>query len=259
MAVITLTSDLGQKDPYLATVKGRMLRRCPGVTLIDISHDIAPWHTPDAAFALRQSYPHFPNDTIHWVGVHSQLMRKERYLVVFHKGQYFICPDDGLFSLLFDDHPDFLFAIRTGMGEEQGDHGIYSDSVMAAGHLASGRDILEVADQVQGIAERSGLRPLEGEDFIRCSVIHIDHFGNAILNVDRETIQRVANGRTPSIRLRGSDRIERFSQRYSDVVPGERLAFFNAFGQLEIAVNQGNASELLGLKLGALVQVQFIG
>ncbi len=257
MAVITLTSDLGTADPYLASVKARMLRRCPQVTLVDITHEVPPWHTQHAAFALRQTYPHFAPDTIHWIGIHSQLLKKERFLVVYHQGQYFVGADDGLFSLLFDEHPEFIFCIREGIGQESGDVGIYPDSVMAAGHLAAAGDILDIAIQVRGIAERSALRPLEGEDFIRGSVVHVDRFGNVILNVDEQMVERVRKGRSVSIRLKGHDRIDRLSRKYGDVVPGERLAFFNSAGFLEIALNQGNASRFLGLKVNDLVQIQF--
>lgn len=257
MAVITLTSDLGAADPYLATVKGRMLRRCPEVVLVDVTHEVSSWNSQQAAYVLRQTFPHFAPDTIHWIGVYSQAQRRERYLVVFHRGQYFVGPDDGLFSLLFDDHPEFIFAIREGVGAERGDLGIYADAVCAAAHLASGADILEIAVQVQTIAERSSLRALDHPDLIRAAVIYIDNFGNVILNVDRALMERVGQGRRFLLRLRKNDQIDKLSQRYSDVPFGERLAFFNSAGYLEIALNQGNAAKMHGLKLDDLVQIVF--
>ncbi len=257
MAVITLTSDLGAADPYLATVKGRMLRRCPEAVLIDVTHEVPSWNSQQAAYVLRQTFPHFAADTIHWIGVYSQAQRRERCLVVFHRSQYFVGPDDGLFSLLFDDHPEFIFSIREGVGAERGDSGIYADGVCAAAHLASGADLLEIAVQVQTIAERSSLRALDTPDLIRATVIHIDRFGNVILNVDRALMERVGKGRSFGLRLRKNDQIDRLSQRYSDVPFGERLAFFNSAGYLEIALNQGNAAKMHGLKLDDLVQIVF--
>jgi hypothetical protein len=257
MAVITLTSDLGAADPYLATVKGRLLRRCPDVNLVDVSHEVPAWNSQQAAFVLRQTFPHFAPDTIHWIGVYSQAHRRERYLVVYHRDQYFIGPDDGLFSLLFEEHPEFIFAIREGVGAESGYPGIYADSVYAAAHLAAGADMLDIASQVQTIAERKPLRALELPDLIRASVIHIDRFGNVILNVDRALLDRVGKGRPFLLRLRKNDQIDQLSQRYSDVPFGERLAFFNAAGYLEIAINQGNAAKMHGLKPDDLVQLVF--
>ena len=259
MAIVTLTSDMGLDDPYVATVKGRILRRCSALTLVDVSHGVRSFDTAAAAFALRQAYPHFPADTIHWVGVASTWAKRPRDLIVHHGGQYFLGPDDGLFSLLFDGHPEFLFALRPGIGDEHGDTGIFADTVLAAGWLAGGGDILAIADQVQGMASRTALRAPEDADSFRANVIHIDRFGNAVLNVDRPQLAAKAAGRPFVLRLRRNDRITTLSTRYAEVEPGERLCRFNAAGFLEISINQGDAAGLLGLSLNDNVIIAFEG
>ena len=257
MALITLTSDLGHVDPYLATVKGRILGRCPGARLVDVSHDVRPYDIKEAAWAVRYAWPHFPEQTIHWIGLDSQQVESVRYLVVVHHNHYFIGADDGLFALLFDHHPEFIFAIRNGISLIHGETGIFSDSVFAASYLAGGGDILEIADQVREIESRTALRAPELPDAIRATVIHVDRFGNAVLDVNRETIERVGRGRKCYLRFRRQERIDGISETYSDVLPGERLFLYNGAGQLEIAVNQGNASGLLGLDVNDTVQVAF--
>lgn len=257
MALITLTSDLGLSDPYVATVKGRMLSRCPVAQLVDVSHQIKPFDHQGISYALRQAYPHFPAETIHWIGVDSQLQQPCRSLVIYHLGQYFVGPDDGLFALLFDEHPDFLFAIRDGVASEHGEEGLYADTVFAAAFLAGGGEILQIANQVQDVVSRVSLRAPAGEDFIRATVIHVDRFGNVILNVDRRAFDSVCQGRNFHLRFRRRERIDTLSSHYADVPVGERLCLFNSGGHLEIAINQGDAAALLGLGLDDAVQLVF--
>jgi S-adenosylmethionine hydrolase len=258
MPIVTLTSDLGLADPYAATVKGRMLRRCPGVQLIDVTHQVRAFETADAARALRETLPHFPDETIHWVGVEPTYPKRPRDLVAVYGSQYVVGPDDGFFSLLSDAHPDFLFAVRHGIAAEFGESGVHADSVLAASWLASGQDILAIAEQVQGIAQRTALRAPEGEDFFRANVVHIDAFGNIVLNVNRAQLEAKANGRKYAVRLRRQDRIDKIHSRYAEVDPGERLCLFNSAGNLEIAINQGNASGLLGIKRNDNVVIEFV-
>ncbi len=257
MALITLTSDLGTRDPYLATVKGRLYRHSPDLVLVDVTHHVRPNEMPMAAWALRQAYPAFAPDSIHWVGVDSQYVKNQRDLVVYHHGQYFVGPDDGLFALLFDEYPEFIFAIQQGIGSSMGLGGIYADTVLAAAHLARGGEILDIAEQVKGIAELNSIRPHQGSDFIRGTVIWVDHFGNLMLNIHRDMMEQVGRGRPMRIRFRARYQVERIRERYSDVPAGDVLARYNSGGYLEIAINRGNARDMFNLKLHDLVQVQF--
>ncbi len=258
MPIVTLTSDLGLADPYAATVKGRLLRRCPTATLVDVTHQVSSFETADAARALRTVLPHFPDESIHWVGVEPTYPRRPRDLVAVYGSQYVIGPDDGFFSLLSEAHPDFLFAIRSGVAAENGESGVHADSVLAAAWLASGEDILAISEQVQGIAQRTALRAPEGNDFLRANVVHVDTFGNVVLNVDEAQLKAKADGRAIVVRLRRQERIEKVHQRYAEVEPGERLCLFNSSGNLEIAINQGNASGLLGIKRNDNVVIEFV-
>ncbi|MCW3078295.1 MAG: hypothetical protein JWO32_2904, partial [Bacteroidetes bacterium] len=114
MSIVTLTTDLGYRDPYLAIVKARLLTQNPGLQIIDLSCDIKDNNISDAAFILKHSLPHFPQGTIHLVAVkfianNSGLNKNNsidntRYLLSNYKGQYIVCPDNGLFTLIDNDY-----------------------------------------------------------------------------------------------------------------------------------------------------------
>lgn len=256
--LITLTSDLGSRDPYLASVKGRLLSNCPGVQLLDVSHELKPWDLNEAAWTLAYAWPNFPAETIHWIGLDYPAGRKVgRDLICFHEGHYFIGQDNGMFALLFEKHPDFIFEIRSDLAEEMGMQGIYSNTICAAIHLWKGREILDIASEVSEIYTRTLLRPVIQENAIRASVIHIDRFGNALLNITMETLEEVADGRDIYLRYRARERIDGIKENYHDVEAGERLCRVNESGYLEIAINQGHAASLLGLDLNQIVQIAF--
>src|SRR5437870_3047431 len=110
MAIITLTTDLGLKDHYVAMLKGKILTSFPAANLVDISHDIQAFNIQQAAFILRNSYAYFPVNTIHLVNVMAD--RKQlRCVLIKYKNHYFAGVDNGLFSLICDDIPDMIIEL----------------------------------------------------------------------------------------------------------------------------------------------------
>ena len=111
MAIITLTTDMGLRDHYVAAVKGAILTQFPTAIIVDISHQVAPFDNMHTAFVLRNAYPEFPRGTIHIIGVNSEADGHTPHLVVRHDGHYFIGADNGVFSLLFDGKPHEAFEL----------------------------------------------------------------------------------------------------------------------------------------------------
>ena len=103
MAIITLTSDLGSKDSYLASVKGSIYRQLESATIVDITNDITPFNIQEAAYVLRNCFKDFPHGTIHIISVDDELSLKNEHLAVKADGHYFIGSDNGLFSLLLSE------------------------------------------------------------------------------------------------------------------------------------------------------------
>lgn len=257
MPILTLTSDLGSSDAYVAGIKGRLLTACADAVLVDVTHEVTPFQPASAAFFLGQVWADFPTETIHWIGVDSGQDIKTRNLIVMHQQHFFVGADNGIFSMLFDTHPEFVFAINEGVGEASGIRGMYPDLVLAASWLAAGKEILEIASQQKDIRASVPLTATASEDMIQGTVIHIDRFGNVLINITRTLFDKVGQGRPFELRYRRRERIDRLSMTYADVPQGERLCRFNESAYLEIAINHGRASDLLGLHPDDSVQLVF--
>lgn len=97
MAIITLTTDLGLKDHYVAAIKGSILSRIPEITIVDISHQIPTYNIQDAAFIIKNAYPNFPKGSIHIIGIKAEQTNQSSHIIIFSDGHYFIGADNGIF------------------------------------------------------------------------------------------------------------------------------------------------------------------
>ncbi|MCB0794841.1 MAG: SAM-dependent chlorinase/fluorinase [Flavobacteriales bacterium] len=264
MQIITLTTDMGSRDHYVAVVKGSLLRLLPTANIVDISHDIAPFSNAQTAFVLRNAYPSFPEGTVHLIGVNPEADEHTPHVIVQSGGQYFVGADNGLFGLLFPERPDHVFKLDLPTGEA--DHSFPMRGVLAkaAAHLASGKDIAEISVEVDGVRQQLGFNPAADSESIRGAVIHIDGYGNVVTNIPRELFERIGGSRPFSITFgRSQYDIDEICNTYGDVPQGERVALFGSSGLLEIAVNKGvegsggGAARLFGLHVQDPVRVEF--
>ncbi|MFT6441022.1 MAG: S-adenosylmethionine hydrolase [Salibacteraceae bacterium] len=268
MAIVTLTTDFGYKDYYAAAVKGTLYSLFPEIKIEDISHGISKYNILEAAFVLKNAYRHFPKGSIHIIGVmtHTRDAIKETeknleavdHVALEYDGHYFIGADNGIFSYLLDFAPDKVFTLSVQKDTAKESFPTKDVFAKAAAHLARGgtlevlgssRDSLNQGDIIQARSE--------GEN-IRGEVIYVDAFGNAITNITESYFNQMSSGRdfTISTKLRGYN-IRRLSDNYHSTKEGERLALFNSSGYLEIAMNLGHSSNLMGLKVNDVVRVEF--
>lgn len=255
MQLITLTTDFGTHDYYAGALKGALLRRCPAVQLVDISHAIKPFDIVQAAFVVQNAYPEFPEGTIHLIGVNAVYAADFRFVAARYQGHFFLAPDNGLLTLLFDNLPEAdLRALPPGPQSHFPVKNIFAD---AAGHLAAGQPFEAIGTPAGDLLHRISLQPVITPTRIRGTVIHIDNFENAIVNIRRETFEKNVRGRVFSLFFKRNDAISRLCQNYCDVPVGEPLCLFNSAGFLEISVNMGRAATLLGLKVEDVVEVVF--
>lgn len=265
MAIITLTTDMGLKDHYVATVKGSILSQCPEVNIVDVSHLITPFNTAQAAFVLRQAYPAFPRGTIHIIGVNPEADGKTPHLIVRHDGHYFIGADNGIFSLLFDTKPHEAFELTMKLDDDHVAFPTRSVFVKAACHIARGGTPDVIGRKVVAIKEVIGFRPAVDNTSIRGKIMHVDTYGNLVTNVRKKLFEEIGRGRGFQIDFGSKeDLITILSQTYGDVPMGERVAFFGDSGLLEIAVNKGvegsggGASRLFGVRTEDAVRIEFV-
>jgi len=257
MAIITLTTDLGDKDIYQAALKGSILKLIPGVTIVDITHSVAAFNVQQAAFILKNSFHYFPDNTVHLIGIDTVYNVDTKYLAIRYKNHFFVGADNGIFSLMFDHEAEEMVEINI-MQDLKFLHFPLADIfVKAAVRLAEGDPLSRIGIPVTGIEKKMNLQPVVEKNIIKGSVIYIDSFQNVITNITKEFFNSVQHGRRFVLYFKRNETITHLSWHYNEVPEGEKLCMFGISDHLEIAINKGNASGLLGLSLGDSVIIDF--
>ena len=256
--IISLITDFGSKDFYTGVLKGTLLKEIPQAQLVDICHEVTPFDMAEAAFVLKNSYRHFPNETLHIICVNEKLEPPTKHIVVRHNEHYFIGPDNGLFSLAFEDEPELVYELEQFKNGEQGFGFVLPMLAGAAKFILTGGNIKELGKPIFNIYKAQVLAPSVSDNGIRGSVVYIDSFENVVVNITKTMFDQARGNRNFILSFKRSERIREVSTNYHDVTEGERLCIFNTQGYLEIAVNQGKASSLLGLHVSDTVQIDFL-
>ena len=252
--LVSLTSDYGWRDHHLARLKGAILRAHRKVQLVDISHDIPTYDIVRAAFIFRNAYRAFPPGTIHVLSVYDHYGPESRFLAMERNGHYFVGPDNGVFSLVFNEQPSETYAIDTS------DRLPLSERyARAVAHIARGKPLYEIGLPVTEMTRRLSLQPVIGPNYIRGSIVYIDRYDNATVNISRAVFEEVGRGRPFQLFFKRHDPIERLVEGYHQVAEGETFCRFNSEGLLEIAISLGKAARLLGLHVEDTVQIDFSG
>ena len=255
MPIVTFTTDFGWRDYYLAMIKGAMLCGHPQLNIVDITHSIKNYDIVQAAFLFKNAWRSFPEGTIHLISINDFYAARKRFLATTCEGHFFIAPDNGVFSLIFDDEmPPHFYELDYDEGSPFPLKDIYAQAV---GYLAHGRPLIEIGLPAQDIEQRITLQPVIGHSQIRGSIIYVDNYDNAISNINRELFDKVGSGRPFKLYFKRHPPIKRLSKHYQDLPVGELLCLFNSAGYLEIAVNMGRASTLFGLKEEETIQIDF--
>jgi len=258
MPIITLTTDLGIKDHYVGVLKGTILKSCEDVTIVDITHQIPTYDILKAAFTIKNCFSEFPKGTIHIIGVNPEINSTTLFLAVEYEGQFFIAADNGVFSLIFDQQPERVFELNIGTNPDDLTFPTKDIFAKAACHLANDGTLEMIGKKTNDWLERSFFRALSVGNIIKGMAIQIDHYGNIITNIEEPFFKAFAQGRNFAIEFhKGDYDITSISKFYSDVPEGEKLALFSSSGLLEIAMNKGNASKLLGIRESDIVRVEF--
>ena len=254
MAIITLTTDFGDTDYYVPAFKGEIYMACPAVQVVDISNRIPPFAVDRAAFVLKNAFNHFPKKTIHVVRVFELSESIPRVIVCSYKDHFFIAPDNGILSMVFEQRPNAAVLIDHSRLKLRNPHDIYCRAIRTIVYNGS---LADLGRPINHIEERLSLRPVIYDNNLRGVVKHIDHYGNAITNISEEELKNALNSSNFAIILRRNDMIYELHKYYNDVPQGEQLARINSKNMLEIAVNCGRADELLGLKEGDNIKIEY--
>ncbi len=256
MSIITLTTDYGDQDFYAGALKGALLRACPGVQVVDISHRIQPFNIVQGAFVLQHAWREFPEGTIHCLAVNCFYGPESRLVALACDGHFFIAPDNGILTLLLDSAETAAARVLPS-GTVAEPLPIQQIFARASAHLCTEQGLDTLGDPAGELLQRISLQPVVTPTRLRGTVIHIDNFENAVLNISRDLFERASNGRSFALFFKRNDPIVRISRDYSDVPVGETLCRFNDAGLLEIAINLGPAASLWGLKVEDVVEIVF--
>ncbi len=258
MPILTLTTDWGLRDHYTASFKGTLITTLPSIQIIDISHDIEKFNIMNGAFVVQNSFLKFPAGTIHYVGITGTENNENQtpYVLIRSNGHYLIGEDNGVFALILGKTEKEIrrFPWKARMERNELMH-LLKESLV---QLVSGIPFENFGESDTRLQESFFALPTIDRNSIRGSIIFIDSFGNAIVNITKDIFYKEQNGRKLTIYFRKSlYNVNRMSKSYEDVESGEMLAFFNQDGYLEIALNRESATKLLGLKLMDPIQIEF--
>jgi S-adenosylmethionine hydrolase len=256
--IITLLTDYGTKDHFVAAIKAVILSITPQVQIVDISHDIPPHDILEAGFVLRSCFSYFPSRTIHVVIVDPTVGSERKPIIVATDNHYFIAPDNGVLSLVYDVEPVStvveIAAEHLMLPEISNTFHGRDIFAPAAAWLARGTDTLNFGDVVSEYVRMTLPKPkLVGESLLKGNVLHVDRFGNLITNISRQDFE-AARQKVPGTNVKvviGKQEIMGMKNFYAEGAKGEIVALFGSTNLLEIAQNQGSAARALGVTRGA--------
>jgi len=255
--IITLTTDYGTSDHLVGVLKGVILKINPEVQIVDITHGVTPFDLLDGAMAIANAYPYFPPRTIHVVIVDPGVGTDRRPILVSGQNQYFIAPDNGVLSAVYEKEQQFI--VRHLTAEHYFLHPVsktfHGRDVFAAvaGWLSKNWQPSSMGDEITDFKRFVLPRPKESDGQLKGVVLRVDSFGNLITNFRVEDLP-TASLEKGEINLQvGSQTISKVVPTFANGTPGEVFAFIGSSGLLEIGVNRGSAAKTLGFGRGTPV------
>jgi len=247
---------MGTAGYYVGSIKAAILSELADAVIVDISHDVKPFHISAAAFIIRNVYKNFPQGSIHLVSVDALNNQSSRFIALLADGHYFIGADNGLFSLAIDKQPDKVVEINIPSNSVQETFPARDIFAKVACHIAKGGRLEDVGKESTNYLRPTAWQPTYDANSLTASVLYVDNYGNCICNLDRALFQQVIGTKSFLINIKGYE-IENISATYNEKGSGEIVALFSSTGLLELAMSHGNLSEILGLKEGDMIKIAF--
>jgi len=255
--IITLTTDYGTNDHLVGVLKGVILKINPDVQIVDITHGVTPFDLLDGATAIANAYSYFPPRTIHVVVVDPGVGTERRPLIVSGQNQYFLAPDNGVLSGVFEKEQTFL--VRHLTAEHYFLHPVsktfHGRDVFApvAGWLSKNWQPGSMGEEITDFKRFALPRPKEADGLLKGVVLKVDSFGNLITNFREEDLPAGAIEKGAINLQVGGHAVSKLVPTFALGNAGEAIAYLGSSGNLEIGVNKGSASKTLGLGRGTPV------
>ena len=276
MAIITLTTDFGEKDHFVGATKGAIYSEMPEVRIVDISHSVSPFNIPEAAYIIQNAYSSFPDGTIHIIGLDSEINQENKHIAIELDGHFFVCANNGIMSMICAEiSPKQIVEINIHDKIETS-FPVLDVFVKVACHIARGGTLGVIGKSIESIKPIRNLEPYVNDEKTQIigSIIYIDNYGNVITNIKKSFFENIQKGRAFEVSAR-NHKFKKIHTKYSDIVnfetpeesrndDGRGLVVFNSSNYLEIAIYKSNtgsvggASTLMGLKLRDTVTINLL-
>jgi S-adenosylmethionine hydrolase len=247
--IITLTTDFGEADPYVAMMKGVILSINPDAGIVDITHQVQAGSIQEGASIIKETYAYFPSGSVHVGVIDPGVGGKRRPIAVMCDNHFFVGPDNGLLWPVMEkqEQVDVIHLTKKRYWMDKISTTFHGRDIFApvAAHLSLGADPFLLGERVDNPSALAYPLPSRSNSDLVGEVIRVDHFGTIITNITREHLSPFLTSKGLIIKIGGLV-LERLSTTYSDVPEGQPVALIGSSGNLEIAVNRGRATDYLG-------------
>jgi S-adenosyl-L-methionine hydrolase (adenosine-forming) len=255
--IITLTTDFGSQDYYVSAMKAVILGISPDVRFVDISHDLPPQDIMAGAWVLKNTAFLYPPGTIHLAVIDPGVGSTRRPVLVQVRDQLFVGPNNGLFSLVAESEDHRVFELtEQRFWREAVSPTFHGRDIFApvAAWLSKGEPQEHFGRELKELTAYRWAKPIADDEGVQGWVMHIDRYGNLITNIPESFIRQYDRESMFKIYV-GNTILKEISETFSEVPDGEAVALVGSSGMLEIAINKGNAQQMLGVEKGAPVSL----
>lgn len=247
--IITLTTDFGLRDPYVAIMKGVILSINHDAKIVDVTHEVPPGALLHAASVINDTITYFPHGTINVVVVDPGVGGQRRPVAIETEHYFFVGPDNGIFWPIIEENrsPMIIHLEEKKYFLSHVSNTFHGRDIFApvAAHVSRGIDIRKMGSVIKDPVRLSFPRPEIKGSVLHGEIIRVDNFGNLITNIHRTDMESFLQSAAFSIRI-GELTIKDVSHVYTDASKGELLSLYGSSNRLEIAVREGSAFDFLG-------------
>ncbi len=254
---VSIISDWKNHDYYLALLKAGIVNLVPDVRFFDITHDIPLYNIQRAGFVLRAVYNSLPKASIHLVCVNTEQNSDDPYVVIHHKGHYFIGADNGVFGIVFGTKPETIIRYYPENDSVSGFRALSVFTRLTA-YIAEQGDINLIGERQTDVLRKTELEPAVEPGLITGHILYIDSYNNGITNISRELFNRHVGNQKFVIYINSHFYyVNKIYESYHEVACGDLVLLFNSLDLLEIAIREDDATALLSLDKKTLITIKY--
>lgn len=244
MSVLTFLSDFGADSHYLASFRGAMEQSDVNLPFIEITSRVEPFDIVEAAYLSAMVYRDFGRNSVHILATNVVATGFEGHLAAYYKNQYFLAPDNGILSLIFDEEFQDYYRIPTPNYEQK----IQKIYLPFIAEIQAGKTLDDLAKKAVDVNVKSRIRAVNDGEELRGTVLFVDHFGNAYTNIEKQEFQKFTENSRFIIQLSRHSTVDKVHNHFSDVKDGDPICYFSDHGYLVVAIKRSNAQKLLNLR-----------